>query len=145
MKWMLNYPGMQVVFTIAAAIAAVLVTIHDSRRGAYARLWGVPWISWLVLMAMLCPTVHIVDYTTDAVVKGLELAATRLQLDNVHYTLIGLSNALKCAPTWRSHSTYSLASWVRPLCFNPPWDMRPRCVALHCSCQAVCECSGQLE
>jgi hypothetical protein len=85
-------------------MAAVAVAVRDVQMGGYTLLWGVPLISWLILAALLCPTIYVGDQAMDALVTGLEMAATRLQLDNIHYTLIGLSGALKCAPLSHSHS-----------------------------------------
>lgn len=89
----------QVVFTSVTALFAIAVYFHDINTEGYSKWWGVPLVSWLILAALLCPTIRIGDRAVDAVVKGLEMAATKLQLENVHYTLIGLSNALKYAPT----------------------------------------------
>lgn len=91
-------PYLQITFTATAALAAIAVSTHDQHVHKVSRAWGVPWLSWLILAALLCPAVRVGDRAVDAVVKGLEFTATRLHLENVHYTLIGLSDALKYAP-----------------------------------------------
>ena len=90
-----------------------MVYFHDLNSPGYSKWWGVPTVSWLVLAALLCPTIRIGDRAVDAVVKGLEMTTTKLQLENVHYTLIGLSNALKCATVFLCLTAPYIATGLR--------------------------------
>lgn len=91
---------MQIIFTILATIAAVLVDYEDAEtaESIFATFLGVPLLSWLILAALLCPVIRLGDWVVDITVRIVELVATAAKLDNVHYTLIGMSTALKCVP-----------------------------------------------
>lgn len=90
---------MQIVLTSLAVLAAIAVGYRDALRGPnqHAMFLGVPLLSWLILAALLCPAVRLGELMVDGLVRTLEWIATSAKLENVHYTLIGLSNALKCA------------------------------------------------
>ena len=91
---------MQIVFTAVVVLAAIAVSYLDDKRGPgkHAMFLGVPLLSWLILAALLCPAIRLGEWLVDALVKMLEWIATAAKLENVHYTLIGLSDALKCDP-----------------------------------------------
>jgi hypothetical protein len=92
--------SMQILFSAAATLAAVGVAYSDSKRAShqYALLLGVPLLSWIILAALVFPTIRLAEWLIEALVKGLEMIATSAKLENVHYTLIGLSDALRFAP-----------------------------------------------
>ena len=81
-------------------LAAIAVAYRDecSAPEKHAMFLGVPLLSWLILAALMCPTIRLGEWLVDALVTMLEWVATAAKLENVHYTLIGLSDALKCAP-----------------------------------------------
>lgn len=89
----------QILFTTLATIAAILVAYEDAEtpKTIFATFLGVPLISWLILAALLFPVIRLGDWVVDFTVRIVELIATAAKLDNVHYALIGMSTALKCA------------------------------------------------
>lgn len=78
-------------------LAAIVVAYRDDKKGPgkHAMFLGVPLLSWLILAALLCPAIRLGEWVVDGLVKLLEWIATAARLENVHYTLIGLSDALK--------------------------------------------------
>jgi hypothetical protein len=90
---------MQIVFTTLAVVSAVVVACIDKKLGPgkHMMFLGVPLLSWLILAALICTTVRLSEWMVYVLVKSLEGIATFARLENVHYTLMGLSNALKCA------------------------------------------------
>lgn len=89
----------QISFSVLAALAAAIVFYEDSRtsKQIFRTFLGVPLSSWLVLAALLFPVIRLGDWVIDITVRIVELVATAANLDNVHYALIGMSTALKCA------------------------------------------------
>jgi hypothetical protein len=86
------------VFTSLIVLAAISVAWRDKRSGPneHSMLFGVPLLSWLILASLFAPVIRLGGWVVDGLVKLLEWIATSSKLENVHYTLIGLSNALKC-------------------------------------------------
>lgn len=92
-------PCMQIAFTVLAALTALFVGYQDSLsdKQIFRTFLGVPMLSWLILAALLFPVISLGDWVVDMTVRIVELVATAAQLDNVHYALMGMSTALKCA------------------------------------------------
>jgi heme/copper-type cytochrome/quinol oxidase subunit 1 len=78
-------------------IAAVIVWKLDSRDRKLIYFEHVPLFSWLLVAAVIFPLLALSTLAVDIFVLLLELSLS--MFDNVHYVLMGLSKALRCA-TW---------------------------------------------
>lgn len=92
---------LQIVFTVACALAALVVwwldeEVREARPEHDAiRIFRAPLATWLVIAACIFPTVRVCGYLVDFIVRGLELVFYRME--NIHWVLIGTSRALRCA------------------------------------------------
>lgn len=89
----------QVFFTLACLIAAGAVKYAEwhRKKGPGLQVAGIPVFLWLILAAVIFPCIHVARWAMDAFVTLLEAVAVRSGLTNVHYVLIGLSDALRFA------------------------------------------------
>eukprot|EP00892_Ulva_mutabilis_P002520 jgi/Ulvmu1/12269/UM087_0002.1 len=85
--------------TVALAAAAAVVAWHDGEIDGYHTWLGVPFASWLVLAAAVTPAVLLARYAMALLVRLLESVATAVGLSNVHYVLVGVTDALKLFAT----------------------------------------------
>lgn len=89
----------QVFFTLACLVAGGAVAYTDShRKAAFLHLFHIPLSLWLITAALIFPTIHIARWAMDALVTLLEAVAVHSGLTNVHYVLIGMSDALRYVP-----------------------------------------------
>lgn len=83
---------------MALAAAAAAVAAHDRAIPGFHTWLGIPLAAWLLLAAAATPAVLAARYLMALLVRLLESVAAAVGLTNVHYVLIGVTDALRYAP-----------------------------------------------
>lgn len=83
---------------MALAAAASAVAAHDRAIPGFHTWLGIPLAAWLLLAAAATPAVLAARYLMALLVRLLESIAVAVGLTNVHYVLIGVTDALRYAP-----------------------------------------------
>lgn len=105
--------------TLSLAAAAAILEHNGSHQ-----MWlGVPIVSWLAFAAAVIPAVAVARFLMALLVRLLEFAAARCGFPNVHYVLIGVTDALKCALHTHMHARHAFVL-LRTLP-RPPLPPRP--------------------
>eukprot|EP00892_Ulva_mutabilis_P010917 jgi/Ulvmu1/8198/UM041_0007.1 len=87
----------EVFFTLACFVGAGAVAYADRHRHRedFLQIVHIPLFLWLIMAALIFPTIHFARWAMDALVTLFEAVAVRSGLTNVHYVLIGMSDALR--------------------------------------------------
>lgn len=108
----------KVFFTLACLVAAGALAYAGQYHGSKGvKVAGIPLFLWLILAAVIFPCIHFARWAMDAFVTLLEAVAVRSGLTNVHYVLIGLSDALRCVPL---HAATPFMPTHLPTLVQPP-------------------------
>jgi hypothetical protein len=85
----------QVIFTSACAVFALVVWLLDKRDGRFQiQIWNVPLFSWLLVLTAIFPLLALSQLAVGALMKLLEVALSLFE--HVHYILMGLCQPLRC-------------------------------------------------
>lgn len=101
---------MQLAFTATTAVAAIVIAYIDTHRSKHTMVKSVPLLTWLLVATAVWPALVAAGAAVDVSVRVVErLLCT---LENIHYMLMGLSRALKCAPLQLKSQRLSLRGVV---------------------------------